>query len=146
MVTRRELTDADLERRARQVPVHHRHQLRSLVDELHRTREAIAERTHRHAHDDEPYENLVWPEYTEAADDLYVLLSKAGLVVSFDWRTWAHGIGFRHEHPPHHFSVADAVRYITTIVRRDHGGDGSYATAIINGSLLRAIEVVVAAD
>ncbi|MFN8021681.1 MAG: DUF6508 domain-containing protein [Acidimicrobiales bacterium] len=146
MVSRREWTDDELERRARSMALHHRRRMRVLLDDLHRARQAIIERTHHHAADEAPFENLVWPEYTEAADDLYVLLSRAGLVVPFDWRGWAHAVGFRHEHPPHHFGVADAVRNVTTIIRRDHSGDGSYATAIINGSLLHAVEVIVAAD
>ncbi len=83
------------------------------------------------------------PEGTTALDAIVSQLYDAGLIVPFDWPTWAA------EHPSlRDVAVADpveAVKYLTAVVRADRFSDGTLAAAVESGGMLRALLVVRAA-
>lgn len=93
--------------------------------------------------------NVVWPDYSDEALELYHLLHASGVAVRVDWRSWLDRLDdldqASHEahQAPHHVSVADAVRYVSAILHHDRAVEGTYGTAIANGSLLRSVAVIV---
>ncbi|MEZ5250009.1 MAG: DUF6508 domain-containing protein [Ilumatobacteraceae bacterium] len=82
--------------------------------------------------------------YSESALDLYHVLRATGLVVAFDWVTWLERSGYRRDRPPSSLSVADAVRHVTAVVRADRAA-GTFAAALVDGSLLRSIDIILGA-
>jgi hypothetical protein len=140
----RVVTDVEIEQRAAALSPGCREQLRQLLDDLWERRAVLS--TPAPVDDDTVVEYLVWPEYTDSALDLHVMLSRCGLVVPFDWSGWASSVSLRLETPPMQFSVADAVRYLTYVVRSDPSAMNAFGTSIVNGSLLHAVETVLALE
>lgn len=143
---RREFTDVEIEERVRTLPAHQRQRLRELVRHLRATRDVLSQRASGLEGEGDLVEYLVWPEYSDAASELYVLLSRAGLVLPVDWTGWTRQASLLWRHAPADLSRVDAVRYVTVVVRGDRRGDGRFATAIIDGSLLHAIDAVLGPD
>lgn len=132
-------SDDDLERVAQSLSIHHRRRLRRLVRELDDVRDRLTVAARSRASS-----NVVWPAYSESALDLYHVLRVTGLVVAFDWVAWLDRSGYRRDRPLTSLSVADAVRYVTAVVRADRAA-GTFAAALVDGSLLRAIDTIVGA-
>ncbi|MCB9392193.1 MAG: hypothetical protein H6514_00855 [Acidimicrobiaceae bacterium] len=132
-------SDHDLEQVARSLTIHHRRRLRRLVRELDDVRDRVAVTARSRSSS-----NVVWPAYSESALDLYHVLRVTGLVVAFDWVTWLERSGYRRDRPPSSLSVADAVRHVTAVVRADRAA-GTFAAALVDGSLLRSIDIILGA-
>ena len=62
-----------------------------------------------------------------------------GLVVPFDWMSWRAAQG---DGPCHVETAADAVRYLTTVVRGERFADGTIEGAMVDGTLRTAIDVL----
>jgi hypothetical protein len=73
------------------------------------------------------------------------LLYACELVVPFDWGSWLSASGVRTAGLSDQPALADAVRFVTAIVRGERFCDGNVDAAIREGSLLRAIEAITSA-
>ncbi|MEZ5250012.1 MAG: DUF6508 domain-containing protein [Ilumatobacteraceae bacterium] len=136
-------SDAELVARARALPDHHRHRLRELVADLDDLRRRMTRRTSSMLTPGPA--NVVWPDYSDEALELYHLLHASGVAVRADWGSWLDRLDDldRAHQASHHVSVADAVRYVSAVLHRDRAVEGTYGTAIANGSLLRSVAVIV---
>lgn len=85
-----------------------------------------------------------YPEYDEAIQELIAALVAVNAQPAFDWMRWgrsgryAGGVGLAQA------PVADAMRFVTVIVRGEHFTAGTIAKAIKDGSLLAAAERIIA--
>src|SRR5687767_9308937 len=84
---------------------------------------------------------LGWPEYSPAMNATISALGRVGAVTpAFDWPAWRQswhdpdGNGMRTG------PAADAVRYLTSVIRGERFGDGTLDAAMRNGSLQLALE------
>ena len=89
-----------------------------------------------------PILQMPYPVYGEAASRLMDLLYACELVVPFDWGSWLSASGVRTAGLSDQPALADAVRFVTAIVRGERFCDGNVDAAIREGSLLRAIEAI----
>jgi hypothetical protein len=77
---------------------------------------------------------LGWPQYSEPLEAVLRGLSGVGAVTpAFDWPAW------RQSPQDPSRSAADAVRWITSVVRSERFGDGSIDAAMRDGTLLAAV-------
>ena len=77
---------------------------------------------------------LGWPRYSEAMEGLLQGLGGVGAVTpAFDWPAW------RQSPQDPSRSAADAVRWITSVVRSERFGDGSIEAAMRDGTLPAAV-------
>lgn len=95
--------------------------------------------------DGRPVYEMRYADYSEDALALMGTLDRFALVVPFDWPAWRATVPAEQGSVRTALGVADAVRYITAVVRGDRFTHGSFGAAIEDGSLLDAIDVVVGA-
>lgn len=100
--------------------------------------------------DGQPVYEMRYADYSEDALALLGTLGRFDLVVPFDWPAWMGevatrvGAGCEPGAVRTALGVADAMRYVTCIVRSDRFAEGAFGAAIEDGSLLDALDVVLA--
>ena len=85
-----------------------------------------------------------YPNYSADVDELQQVLYTAGLVVPFDWMHWKGIKRYKTKEDLAGASVADAVRFTTSVVRGERFCDGAIQQHLDDGTLLAAIEVIYA--
>lgn len=142
------LPDSVFEEKVANLSDAQRRELRELVDRLR------GEESHAEWHggdqvgttpEGKPILHVPYPVYSEAVTQLMDLLYAGELVVPFDWGSWLSASGVRTAGLSDQPALADAVRFVTAIVRGERFCDGNVDAAIREGSLLRAIEAITSA-
>jgi len=91
-----------------------------------------------------PVLQMSWVERSPGLDRLVGEAVAAGLVFPFDWQTWQADSGFDGSPPSlSGAAVADAVRFLTAVVRGDRFVEGLLLERADDGSLAAGVERVL---
>jgi hypothetical protein len=137
-VTAPDPTDEEIEARLRLLPVDRRAALEVALADFR------LERSHG-SWEGAGEHSLGWVERSPGLDRLVTELAASGLVFPFDWRGWQEAAGFDGSVGGlRRASVADAVRWLTSVLRGDRFVEGLLLEKADDASLAAGVERVLA--